>query len=480
MKKLIVPILIAMLSARVSAQTSLSLYYMESVPQSSALNPARAPRGNVFVGLHGTNISMRTETKIKMSQLFQKTDGQWHFITEREFDYKKINRRFKKGARLNEQLSIGLINFGWRKDDSYLTFDLNTRIEAGATLPSGLFKILDNGMPDGSRRNFKSLRVCTQAYHELAFGYSLKLDKQLSVGAKIKYLSGIAAARTRIKKFEATSSLDALNINVNGKFDMSLPVQISPKDDGTVSIDSIEMKDLATGEIIARSLPGFHNPGVAADIGAEYKIDERFKVSGSITDLGLIVWTKDLNNIKVKNSYRYSGVNIEFDEFFDGIEFADKFDEIGDTLKNSFAAHASNKMFVTGTRPNLYIGGEYTPFRFMTVGVVSRTTFWLHNMTQNFNFTLNMKPFTYVSVMNGFNIDLKGCLTADFGFSVNMGVVQYYFMANGLPIFYRHITIDGEKTIVPYNLCDLGISTGFNIIIGAKGPKIKSLSKFRS
>lgn len=469
-----------MLSARISAQPSLSLYYMESIPQSSALNPARAPRCNVFVGLHGTNISMRTESNIKMSQLFQKSGGEWHFLTEREFDYKKINRRFKHGARVNEQLSIGLINFGWRKGDSYLSFDLNTRLEAGATLPSALFKMLDNGAPDGSRLNFKSLRVCSQAYHELAFGYTLQYDKQLSVGARIKYLSGIAAVRSKIKKFDVTTGRDAWNFNVNGKVDMSLPVQINPKDDGTVALDSIEMKDLATGIIIARALPGFHNPGVAADIGAEYKIDERFKVSASITDLGMIVWTKDVNNIKSKNSYEFKGFDVEFNDFFDGIKIDDKFSVIRDTLKDKFAARASSKMFVTGTRPNVYIGGEYTPFRFMTVGVVSRTTFWLHNMTQNFNFTLNMKPFTYVSVMNGFNIDLKGCLTADFGFSVNMGVVQYYFMANGLPIFYRHLTIDETRTVVPYNLCDLGISTGFNIIIGAKGPKVKSLSKFRN
>ena len=480
MKRLLVAILIVTLSAGVSAQTSLSLYHMESVPQSASLNPARAPRCNVYVGLNGTNISSRTETNIKMSQLFQKSGGEWHFLTEREFDYKKINRRFKHGARLNEQLSIGLVNFGWRLGDSYLTFDLNTRIEAGATLPSGLFKMLDKGMPDGSRLDFKSLRVCTQAYHELAFGYSLKLDKQLSVGGRIKYLSGIAAVRSRIKKGTITTGLDEWNLNANAKIDMSLPVRIVTDDDGVVDFDSVEIKDMPTGKIIGRALPGFHNPGVAADIGAEYKIDERMKVSASITDLGLIVWTKDRNNLKVKNSYKFNGVNVEFDDFFEGIKVEDKFNDICDTLENRFAVHATSKRFVTGTRPNVYIAGEYTPFRFMTVGAVSRTTFWLHNMTQNFNFTINLKPYTFVSVMNGFNIDLKGCLTTDFGFSVNMGVVQYYFMANGLPVFYRHVTIEGERRFLPKNMCDLGISTGFNIIIGANGPKIKSLSKFRN
>ena len=46
MKRYIAPLLIALLAVNATAQTSMSLYHMEVVTQSSMLNPARAPRCN--------------------------------------------------------------------------------------------------------------------------------------------------------------------------------------------------------------------------------------------------------------------------------------------------------------------------------------------------------------------------------------------------------------------------------------------------
>ena len=479
MKRYIVPLLIAMLTVNATAQTSISLYHMEVIPQSSMLNPARAPRCNVFVGLPCTNISLRAETNIKMSQLFQQVDGQWHFMTDKEFDYSTLNRRFKRnGARENNQLNISVLNFGWRQGEGYWTVNLNTHIETSISMPSAIFTMLDKGLPDGTRLDFTSLRINANAYHELGIGYSIQLDEQLSVGGRLKYLSGLGAIKTKIDKFDVNTGRDAWTFDVDGNGYLSLPIKMNPDKDGTIHTDSIELKDLTVGQIVSRALPGFHNPGAAIDLGAEYKIDENFKVSASVTDLGFIVWSKDANRVHAKNTYKFDGVEIEFNDFFDGINISDIAGDIVDSVKNVFSSRVSSKRFVSGTHPNIYIAGEYTPFRFMTVGVVSRTTVWRRNMTQNFNFTLNMKPYSFVSIMSGYNIDLKGCITTNFGFSINMGPLQYYLMMNGLPITYRHLTIEGDKTLIPYNLCDLGISTGFNVIVGAKGPKVKKNSKY--
>ena len=478
MKRYIVPLLIAMLAVNATAQTSLSLYHMEVIPQSSMLNPARAPRCNVFASLPATT-SMRFETNIKMSQLFQQVDGKWHFLTDKEFDYSDLNRRFKKnGARVNGQANITIFNFGWRQDEGYWSFNLNTHLEASMSMPSAFLTMLDKGLPDGTRLDFTSLRVNMNAYHELGIGYARNLDEQLAIGGRLKYLSGIGAFKTKIDKFEVSTGRDAWTFDVDGNGYLSLPVNMNPDKDGIIHADSIEWKDLTAGEIVGRTLPGFHNPGAAIDLGAEYKIDENFKVSASVTDLGFIVWSKDANRVYAKNAYKFDGVDVEFNDFFDGINMSEIFDEVVDSVKNVFSSRVSTKKFVSGTHPNIYLAGEYTPFRFMTVGVVSRTTVWRRNMTQNFNFTLNMKPYSFVSVMSGYNIDIKGCITTDFGFAINMGPLQYYLTLDGLPLVQRRLTIEGDQTIIPYNLCDFGVSTGFNVIIGAKGPKPNNNSKY--
>ena len=478
MKKYIAPILIAMLALNASAQTSLSLYHLEVIPQSSLLNPARAPRCNVFVGMPGTNISMRGETNIKFSEMFQKVNGQWNFLTDKDFDYSDINRRLKKGIRLNAQGNIGIINVGWRQDDNYWSVNWNLRFNAGISAPKSFLTLLDKGLPDGTKLDFSELQMNASLFHELSVGYTRALDEQLSIGGRVKYLSGDFGGRVKFSKFDLSTSRKQWAFDVDGEAELAAPLNMNPDKEGAISIDSIEWKDMSGLEIVGRTLIGFHNPGAAIDLGAEYKIDENFKVSASVTDLGFIVWSKDATNMHAKNSYTYNGIDVEFDEFFDGLNMSDRFSDIADSVKNAFSSHVSDKKYVTGVHPNIYVAGEYTPFQFMSVGVVSRTTFWGKGVTQNFNMSLNMKPYSFVSVMSSLNIDVKGCLTSDFGFSINMGPLQYYMMIDGIPFVSRRLTIEGDKITIPYNLCDMSVSTGFNIIIGAKGPTEQRNAKF--
>ena len=478
MKRYIAPLLIALLAVNATAQTSLSLYHMEVIPQSSLLNPARAPRCNVFVGMPSTNISLRGETNMKMSEMFQKVNGQWKFMTESDFDYSDINHRIKKGIHANAQMNIGLINVGWRQAENYWTVNWNARASSGITMPKAFLTMLDKGLPDGSHLDFSRLKVNFISYHELSVGYTRAIDEQLSVGGRLKYLSGVFAAKTKFSKFELTTSREQWTFDVDGEADLAFPLKMTPDQNGAIATDSIEWKEMTAAEIVGRTLIGFHNPGAAIDLGAEYKIDENFKVSASVTDLGFIVWSKDASKLHAENKYEYNGFEVEFNDFFDGINLSDKFGDVVDSVKNAFSSHTSDKNFVTGVHPNIYVGGEFTPYRFMSVGLVSRTTFWGKGVTQNFNLTLNMKPYSFVSVMSGYSIDLKGCLTTDFGFSINMGPLQYYLMLDGIPLAYRHLNLEGDRFMVPYNLCDLSVNTGFNIIIGAKGPKPNHNSKY--
>lgn len=480
MKRYITSLLIALLAMNATAQTSLSLYHLEVVPQSSMLNPAKAPRCNVFVGMPGTNISLHGETNIKMSEMFQKVNGQWKSLTDNDFDYSDINRRIKKGTRINTQMNIGLINVGWRQAENYWTVNWNVRASAGISVPKAVLTMLDKGLPDGSRLDFSYLRANMISYHELSVGYTRAIDEQLSVGGRLKYLSGVFAAKSKFSKFDVTTSRKQWTFDVDGEADLSFPLNMNPDPNGVIAIDSIEWKwdEMSALEIVGRTLIGLHNPGAAIDLGAEYKIDENFKVSASVTDLGFIVWHKDANKLRAKNKYAYDGFEVEFNDFFDGINLSERFGDIVDSVENAFSSHTTKEIFATGVHPNIYLGGEYTPFKFMSVGAVSRTTFWGNGVTQNFNFSLNMKPYSFVSVMNGFNVDIKGCITADFGFSINMGPLQYYLILDGIPLAYRHITIEGDRTSMPYNCCDLSVNTGFNIIIGAKGPKPNFNSKY--
>lgn len=473
MKKFIIPILAMLLWQDAAAQSSLSLYYMDNVPQSSLLNPARRPRCNAYVSLVST--SFRFESNIKESELIQNTDGQWHTLIDNTFDYSKINHRFRNGARINTQLAVNVLNVGWRSARGYWSIGIAERINASTSLPSAIFSMLDKGFSNGTRLDFSSLRVNASVYREISAGYSINLTDQLSLGGRVKFLTGLASIKSDIAKFSITSGREQWDINMNGSLSASFPIKINDNDDGTIDIDSIEIKELSVGKWINKALIGIKNPGVAIDLGAEYTFNKNFKISAAATDLGMIFWADDANTIKSKCSYTFNGVEMDLDEFLDGTDFVDMISETADSIKNSLTTKVSQKPFLTGVNPNIYIGGEYTPLHFLSLGLVSQTTLWRGGVSQNFNLSANVKPYKFFGVTTGINIDVKGCCTANFGFSINLGPVQYYLMTNGLPIAYRKLSVDGDKLFVPYNVCDLSISTGLNLVFGSKGFKDKSM-----
>lgn len=463
-----------------TAQPSLSLYYMESVPQSSLLNPARQPRCNMFITV--ASMSLHTETNIKASKLFTKVDGEWNFITDKNYDYADIKRKFKRGARLNNQMSVELGNVGWRDHNGYWSVGISERFETSAALPSAFFSMLDNGLPNGTRLKFNTLRINACAYHEFAVGYSQKLTENLSVGIRAKYLSGITAIKTDIPKFSVNTGRDQWDFDINASISASFPIEVKNDPDGSISIDSIEMKEMDLHDALKFALPGLRNPGAAVDLGMEYTFNKNFRVSAAVTDLGLIFWTGDANTVKAKGAFTYTGPNIDLDSFFDGTDAGELLTDLADSLKNMVTTSVSHKYFTTGVHPNIYIGGEYTPLHFLSIGLVSRTTLWKSSVSQNFNLSVNVKPYKFFSIMTGLNADIKGCCTADLGFSLKLGPLQYYLMTNGIPIAYRKYNIDGSRFTAPYNVCDFNISTGLNLIFGAKGfkdkPMVNTYSEF--
>ena len=480
MKKIIIPILAMLLWQGATAQTSLSLYYMDNVPQTSILNAARQPRCNMFIALPG--VSFRAESNIKESELFQNVDGEWHSFLDKAFDYSDLNKRFKKGARINTQTYINVAQVGLRKEESALTVGIAERIDASMSLPTAFVTMLDKGFADGTTLDFSNMRLDMNIYRELSLGFSIAATEQLTVGGRFKFLSGFASVKTDISKFEVTSGRDQWLFNVNSSVSMSYPLTINKAADGTFAIDSVETKDLSASEWVNKAVWNFKNPGVALDLGAEYKINENFKASAALNDLGVILWTDDMNTIHSNCSYTFDGVDMDLDDFLsDGTDFGNMISEVTDSIKSALTNTVSHDKFTTRTRPNLYLGAEYTPSYNMSFGFVSQTTFWKKSVSQNFNLSVNLKPYTFVGVTTGLNLDTKGCCTADFGFSLNLGPIQYYLMTNGIPIAYRRLKIDGSTTFAPYNVCDLTISTGFNIILGAKGfndKAMNSTSKF--
>jgi hypothetical protein len=326
------------------------------------------------------------------------------------------------------------------------------------------------------------MRVNAKVFHEISVGYSRNVTEQLALGWRIKYLSGIGAVKTDFKKFDLTTGRDKWTLEADGGIYTSIPnLKMQEKENGLVNFDSTSFDELKTKDIVNVLIPFVHNPGAAIDFGFNYTIDENFSFSASVTDLGFIAWTNELNSINVNGGYQFEGLEINVSDA-KNIDYGEAFDNIIDSIEARMSPTLSKDVFATALNPNIYIGAAYTPIHFLTIGLLSKTTILNKTATQDFDLSLNLNPYKCFSLMTGLDYNVKGHLSANFGWSLNLSFLQLYMMTDYVPVAYRKVNIEGDGTVLPNNTGDVNISVGLNLIFGAKGyrdrPMINAYSDF--
>lgn len=483
MRRYIVTILVGLMACAAFAQQPISLYYMDNIPQTSALNPARQPRANGYFAIPGTNVNFMLETNLMLKEFFQENDSVWVTPLSHEFDYAKFHKRFKNGARLRPNVDVSLFNMGWRGKKGYWTIGVNERVQSNVALPSAIFNMMDNGLAPGTTLNFANMRVNAKVFHEISVGYCRNVTEQLTIGGRVKYLSGIGAIKTDFQKFELTTGRDIWELEVEGGIYTSLPmIKMEANEDGTVNFDSVATKELEMKDIVNLVIPFVHNPGAAIDFGFDFKINENFSFSAAVNDLGFIAWTNELNSINVNGGYQFEGLQMDVSDI-KNIDYDEALNNMVDSIKSCMMPTLSRDVFTTALNPNIFIGAAYTPTHYLTIGLLSKTTILNKTATQDFDLSFNLNPYKGFSFMTGLDYNVKGHMSANFGWSVKLSFLQLYMMTDYVPVAFRNVKIESDDSIfLPNNTGDFNIALGLNLIFGAKGyrdrPMINAYSDF--
>lgn len=487
MKRLITAIAIALTTVSASAQVSHALYFMESVPQTTLLNPARQPRATLYIAVPATNLYIGEHTNLRPLDFFQKKGDTWLTPLNDGFDYSDLYDQYKKRLAVDVNATVGLIGFGWRTSNgNYLSFNLNERISADVALPYDFLKIGDKGLPKGTLLDLAKLGVNAMAYTELAASYSKVIDDQWTIGVRLKLLAGTGAVKTKNSDFSILTGEDKWHVKTNIEVMTALPLETDNclKEDGTVEFDSIDVRDFdETKDLIKYLIPRLQNPGGAVDLGIVYKLNDNFRFSGSITDLGLISWGRDVNNFKSEGEFDFEGIryNMDNDEHKD--DFQNAIDDAVDSLLADCNATLNHKRFTMGLRPSVYLAAEYTPVYFLNVGFLSHTKLLgSKRVNQDFGVSATLNPYKLpASLTLGYNINTMGQSTASAGFSVRFGVLQFYTVLDYLPAKYNvYHTADDDEIPVPNNISSINVSVGLNFVFGSKGWKDRPMMRSNS
>lgn len=193
---------------------------------------------------------------------------------------------------------------------------------------------------------------------ELALGHSHRINDRLTVGAKAKFLFGVAYADFKVNQLNLTMNGDEWRVQgdarlkasvLKSEFDYEGPEKNAP--DGRRRVKGLD--DVSFG------MPGF---GMAFDLGASYKVMDDLTVSAGLTDLGFISWGKT-KQASSAGDYTFSG----FNNIYAGSnntgnnKLGDQFEDLGDDLEEMFSVYDDGETSTTqALAATLNVGAEYT------------------------------------------------------------------------------------------------------------------------
>ena len=352
-------------------------------------------------------------------------------------------------------VSIPVASVGFNGFGGYNTVEITAKASFGASIPYEFFEFAKN--VGNKTYNIGDINANAQAYVELAFGHSRQLNEKWRVGAKFKLLFG--AGRGDVKFENLTADLKESNrwlISGKATADASVKGWQYKMEEKEYKSDNRGTYNRVKGVDVKNS--GIGGFGMAVDLGATYKINEDWKVSAALLDIGFIRWNTDMRA-------ESTGIPFEFDGFRDADvakSSPNSFRNQGNDYKDQFADFANLQQVsdeggrTTGIGTTMNLGVEYNlpVYRQITFGFLSSSRFRGPYSWTDARLSANWVPLKWIDGGVSFSVN---SFTASMGWIVNIRPKGFNFF-----IGMDHILGKTTKEFIP-KTSNASLALGMNV-----------------
>jgi hypothetical protein len=461
-----------------ASQNSQVLYYM-NLPQNHLVNPALRPSNSFYIGVPGiTGINLNLNNNfVNFSDVImpnQNGDSLISFLHP-EYNVDNFIKKLKTSNFITPEVSVQLLGLGFNVGkDLYASLDVIERVVGNFALPKDLFALALKGNEDfvGKTINLSGLDAGLKQFHEFGIGISKNIGNNLRIGIRGKLLFGTVNLSMNNKMLGLTINDDySIDLNADLSANISGPVKVeSSVNAGTgktqidgITIDTVKIKK--TGSYLSTG-----NMGLGLDLGAVYQLTNKISISASITDLGYIKWKNDVTMLKANSQFKFSGFNVT-DVINNTMTFDQLAQDMVDSLKNSFTVSNENNPFKTTLPVGVSVGGSFNLSKSISIGVLSHSVFSDKKIREALTLSANL------NLGNSFSTSI--CYTAEnssfdnlgAGLAFRLGVVQFYFIADRIPVTWNKIKTDNMTIFLPYTWNTINMRLGLNLAFGNKVKK---------
>ncbi|MES2627542.1 MAG: DUF5723 family protein [Bacteroidota bacterium] len=418
MKKILSLFVLAGCVVTASAQQDISLYTLNNVFQQLYVNPAYLPKSRVHIGL-----PVMSSVYINASNTGF-AFGRFIGNKDETVDIGKVVDGLGKKNVFSMDVNTDLFSAGVRVKNMYFSFSMSERVNTNYTYPKDFFTLIFKGNASeellGNRADMDGMAYNLNMYHEFALGASLPVGERMRVGVRAKYLMGLLNITTTRSKLGLTTDENTFAVSLDG--DLALKTSGL----GILKSEGDDVAKLLQNRILK---PG-GNTGLALDLAAEYYLNDRISLSGSLLNLGYIHWKSDVKNYENRNiNYSFEGVDVQkldSDQF--SRELADKLDTLKERLKFS----ENSEAYSARLNPQLILGGNLALNDYHSIGTLVRTELISKVLRPSFTFYYQVKVNHWLGATVNYSYLNKSLVNLGGGFVVKAGPVQLYATSDNI------------------------------------------------
>ena len=409
-------ILVSVFTLKVQAQSGLTLYNFNGVPQSLHMNPGYDQQARLWIGLpaiSGVYVGYHNSAFTPFDLLETGTD-----VNE---NLDNIINGLEDNSQLALRQELDLLGVGFRTKVGFFTLGARLTNDYVTDYPKDLMRFarFGNAAEDLRSANISDWDFELISRYDYYVGWQSKfLEDRLSVGARVKYIFGMA-------NFYAEQT--DISIVTQDNSSLTLRTDMVLRTSGAV--DFINEGGFENIDLTKTIFP--ENRGFGFDFGGTFDITDQIQVSASVLDIGSITWKANNYDLVSKGFFEFNGADADLaaDEPIDEDFFDDLRDSIFNALEFDTVAGAS---YTRSLSPRMFIGGTYDFNEKHSVGVLMQARFFDGDMYNNYsvNYVGRVSrafqyTVSYSIINNTFN-------NVGAGFSARLGPVQLYAVSDNV------------------------------------------------
>lgn len=420
MKKLLYTLAAVLVCTGAAAQNP-TLYFMEGVPLRSQMNPALAPqRGYFNIPVLG-GLAVTAGGNTSLDHLLFRRDGRLVTLFCPSVSSADALSDLHSKNLVNADIRVNLLGFGayTANRKHFWSFDLNLRTSVSTQFPYELFHFFKTG----ESAQVRNLGLSSDAYAEAGFNYSFPIGEKFYVGARVKFLVGLARAKSYFTQFNVSlgenewyaEAVGELEVNSNL---LTIPTRQEAGQDG-VYRNYYQLDDM---EFDAKFKPAGY--GAAFDIGATYEPIPNLLVSAAVNDIGFIAWNKASSmHGTVSRRLTFDGAQVDASGVAD-IDF-----DLGELKFEQVDEESATRML----HYTMNLGAEYRLWdRRVGFGALYQIHKYdyaaLHNLTASVNF----QPVRWFGLSGSYSFIDNRASALGLGLNLNPGWINFYIATDVL------------------------------------------------